>query len=68
VLRAAAEVFWLQVGAQVLDVPFHGQAVLAWATRRGPAVIAIGADGSRLASMKLSRDPFEIRYRQLPQY
>jgi hypothetical protein len=68
VLRAAAEVYWLQVGAQVLDVPFHGHAVLAWASRRAPAVIAIGPDGSRLARMKLSRDPFEIRYRQLPQY
>jgi hypothetical protein len=66
VLRAAAEVYWLQAGARVLDVPFHGHAVLAWATRRAPAVVAIGPDGSRLARMKLSRDPFEIRYRPLP--
>lgn len=68
VLRAAAEVYLLQVGDQVLTVPFHGHAVLAWQGRRAPTVVAIGADGSRLAGMKLSRDPFEVRYRELPRY
>jgi hypothetical protein len=66
VFRAAAEVYWLQIGTRVFDVPFHGHAVLVWAARRGPTVIALGADGSRQASMELRRDPFEVRYRRLP--
>jgi hypothetical protein len=66
VLKAAAEVLWLQVGAQLRDVPFHGYALVVWATRRGPSVIALAADGSPLASLQPSRDPFEIRHRQLP--
>jgi hypothetical protein len=66
VLRAAAEVYWLQAGTRVLDMPFHGHAVLVWATRRGPTVVALGADGSRQARMDLRRDPFEVRYRPLP--
>jgi len=66
VFRAAAEVYWLQVGTRVPDVPFHGHAVLVWATRRGPTVVALGADGTRQASMELRRDPFEVRYRRLP--
>jgi hypothetical protein len=66
VLRAAAEAYRLEADTRVPDVPFHGHAVLVWATRRGPTVIALGSDGSRQASLGLSRDPFEVRRRRLP--
>jgi hypothetical protein len=56
-LRASAEVHQLQAGARALDVPFHGYAVLTWANRREPTIIALALDGTRLASMDLSRDP-----------
>lgn len=65
-LRASAEVHQLQAGTRVLAVPFHGYAVLTWANRRGPTVIAIARDGTRLASMDLSRDPLKARHRRLP--
>lgn len=65
-LRASAEVHRLQAGTRVLDVPFHGYAVLTWVNRRGPAVIALTRDGTRVASMDLSRDPLKVRHRRLP--
>jgi hypothetical protein len=56
-LRASAEIHRLQAGTRVLDVPFHGYAVLTWVNRRGRAVIALTQDGTQLASIDLSRDP-----------
>ena len=66
VLRASAEVHRLQAGDRVLDLPFHGHAVLAWPGQRGPAVIALASDGSQRASMDLRRDPFKAGRRRLP--
>jgi hypothetical protein len=66
VLRVSAEVCRLQVGGRVLNVPFHGHAVLIWPGRRGPAVIALASDGTRQASLGLSRDPLEVRHRRVP--
>ncbi len=65
-VRASAEVYQLQAGTRRLSVPFHGYAVLTWANRRGPTVEALDRDGTRLASMDLSRDPLEPRHHRFP--
>lgn len=64
-LQASAEVHQLQAGTRVLDVPFHGYAVLTWVNRRGPTVVALAQDGTRLASMALSKDPFGLRHNRI---
>jgi len=64
-LRASAEVHQLHADTRVLDLPCHGYAVLTWANRRGPTVYALARDGIRLASLKLSRDPPELRHRTI---
>jgi hypothetical protein len=65
-LRASAEVHRLKAGTRVLDVPFHGHAVLIWANRRGPTVAALAPDGTCQATIELRGDPFEARRRRIP--
>jgi hypothetical protein len=61
--RAAAEVDKLQTGNRLLTVPFHGYTVIVWRGRRAPAVTAVAADGSQLASLNPNLDHFRLRTR-----
>jgi hypothetical protein len=59
--RAAAEVDKIKAGNRLLTVPFHGYTVIVWQGRRPPAVTAIAADGSQLASLNPDLDRFRLR-------
>lgn len=59
--RAAAEMDQLHVGKRTLAVPFHGCTVIVWPGRRAPAVTAVAADGSKLASVNPNLDHTRLR-------
>ncbi len=53
-LRLVAEVRTLQIGDRRLAVPAHGVAVIVWASRRRPAVIALDQQGLELGPIALT--------------
>lgn len=57
VLRSSAEVERLRVGRRELPLASHGIAVVVWPSEQAPTIEALGADGSCLETLDLSRLP-----------
>ena len=54
-LRVAEEVATLRVGTRLLPVAAHGCAVVVWAARTPPSVVALDARGGSLGPLRVDR-------------
>ncbi|NYH92927.1 hypothetical protein [Actinopolymorpha rutila] len=56
-LQTSAEVSQIQVGDRRLLVPFHGEVIVVWSTRRAPSAISLDSQGRSLTPIDLNCPP-----------